>query len=43
LIIYAAEGRSFDTGTGLSPELSTVVPELAEVVLAEGVRLVRRT
>jgi hydrogenase maturation protease len=35
LIIYAVEGRRYDYGAGLSDELETIVPTLAERVLRE--------
>jgi hydrogenase maturation protease len=38
-ILYGIEGASFDTGGGISPAVAAALPELAEAVLAEALRL----
>ena len=35
LIVYGVEGKSFEAGVGLSPEVEAAAPEVVERVLAE--------
>lgn len=39
LIVFAIEGHSFTTGTGLSPEIELAIPSLADEILREATRL----
>jgi hydrogenase maturation protease len=42
LVVFAVEGRTFDTGAGLSAELAAIAPALAEAVLREAIALATR-